>query len=372
MMTIQPLNILFVADYFPALENGGTERQMYNLISGLVDAGHRVKLIVFRDTLFTKEQNTLPVKVQTLNLPKIFSVNALRRAQEIRNIVKDDKIDIVHVFFNDAAIFTPFALAGTKVPVITSRRDMGIWYTSLYLFCLFFANKFVSAVVCNSDAVAGLTCRKELLPNRKANVIYNGISDFCEKSDQNPFPFALDRPVIGLVANISPVKNMVDFINAAAVLNTSGYNFNYVIVGGTVDEYYFGTLKQMIQENELKNNFFFIGSSSCPRKIMSHFSMGVLTSKSEGLSNTLMEYFAAKLPVICTDTGGNPELVRHEKTGLLYQSGDSSALADCIIRLYNDSQLSQYLSKTAYSFVRTMTMGKMIQRHEKLYSSLLQ
>jgi L-malate glycosyltransferase len=66
--------------------------------------------------------------------------------------------------------------------------------------------------------------------------------------------------------------------------------------------------------------------------------IGVLTSSSEGLSNTIMEYMACGLAVVCSEVGGNPELVRHGQEGFLYPAGCVSELAGYIVELCQQPQ----------------------------------
>jgi glycosyltransferase involved in cell wall biosynthesis len=62
--------------------------------------------------------------------------------------------------------------------------------------------------------------------------------------------------------------------------------------------------------------------------------VGALTpSRNEGLSNTILEYMAAGLPVVATDCGGNKELVREGEGGFVVKSGDAEALAGGVIDL---------------------------------------
>jgi glycosyltransferase involved in cell wall biosynthesis len=69
--------------------------------------------------------------------------------------------------------------------------------------------------------------------------------------------------------------------------------------------------------------------------------LGILTSRSnEGLSNAILEYMAASLPVVATDCGGNGELVIHRETGYVVPAGDSAALADAVLRLLSNPELA--------------------------------
>lgn len=72
-----------------------------------------------------------------------------------------------------------------------------------------------------------------------------------------------------------------------------------------------------------------------------------LTSVSEAASLTLLEAMATGLPVIVTAVGGNPEIVRHEREGLLVPRGDVAACGDAIRRLFQNPDLAARLGAAA-------------------------
>ncbi|MFH1755644.1 MAG: glycosyltransferase family 4 protein, partial [Candidatus Latescibacterota bacterium] len=76
-----------------------------------------------------------------------------------------------------------------------------------------------------------------------------------------------------------------------------------------------------------------------PLEILSTFDCFVMSSRLEGLCTSIMDAQALGIPVVATDTGGIPDLVEHEKTGLLAPPGHPEELAAAIIRMLTDSRL---------------------------------
>ena len=78
-------------------------------------------------------------------------------------------------------------------------------------------------------------------------------------------------------------------------------------------------------------------------------SVFVLSSVSEGMPNALMEAMALGLPVVATDcpTGGPRQLIQNGENGLLVENQNEAALADAVLKILSDENLSQKLSKNA-------------------------
>ncbi len=76
-------------------------------------------------------------------------------------------------------------------------------------------------------------------------------------------------------------------------------------------------------------------------ELLSVSDIGVLTSKAEGFSNSILEYMAAALPVVATDVGGAAEAIVPGETGYLVASGDDEQMAERIISLLRDPEGSR-------------------------------
>jgi glycosyltransferase involved in cell wall biosynthesis len=102
------------------------------------------------------------------------------------------------------------------------------------------------------------------------------------------------------------------------------------------------------------------------------FSIKVLASNMEGLSQSLLEAMALGIPVIATNAAGNPDLVQHELNGLLFGDGDIEALSAAIIRLKSDPNFAKILrnqgKKTA---LETFSLQNTILGYEEYFHQLL-
>lgn len=368
----QPMSIVYVIDYLFSV-NGGTERQLHRLIRGMVEKGHKVRLYVFRHTEFTRNLESFECAVESLEIDSLMSLKGIRRLREFRNMLERDGVDVVHGFFNDVALVFPILFMASGLRVFTSRRDMGMWYTTPKLLVLraFFWSRV--GIICNCIAVARLTQSKEWKSEKSVSVIYNGIEKYNTELAVNQIPDSLIDKLqategafrVILVANVRPVKGISDLITAASIVGRDDVHF--FVIGHISDKKYFGELEATIEKNRLDSNFHFFGPVDEPRSVLESFDIGVLCSRSEGFSNTLMEYIDAGLPVIASNVGGNPEMVEHEVNGFLYDSGDSAILANLILKLIDDSSLRASFRNNSLNRKYSFDVSEMINRHLYLY-----
>ena len=361
--------IAFVVDSLHSI-TGGTERQLYVLITGLIKQGKDVELFVLRHSSFTSNLEGFPCKVSELAVSKIVSFKTLVKMFKFKKYLINNGFEIVHVYFNDSAILVPIYCNHPSLAIITSRRDMGFWYTKNKLRLLKLANYFVKYVVSNSKAVNEHTIKTEKLPRVKSQVIYNGQSNTTLIADEElEFPSKNIYKIV-VVANVRKIKNFEDLILAIYELKKDGINVCCTVLGNILEEDYYQHLQRLIKKHELELIFDFKGAIKEPRRYLNNFDIGVLTSHSEGFSNTIMEYLAAGLPVVCSNVGGNPELVKDNENGFLYPVGNAKQLANCLYKILHNVELKKTLSLNAKKGVCSFSDHNMISEHIKLYDSV--
>jgi len=102
--------------------------------------------------------------------------------------------------------------------------------------------------------------------------------------------------------------------------------------------------------------------------ILKDIAIGVICSDSEGLSNSIMEYMAAGLPVVATDVGGNPELVRHGETGFLVPPNHEKALAEALRRVIRSPEEAAKMGTAGRKFIlKEFGVDRMIDQTTELY-----
>ena len=321
----------------------GTEKQLMGILSLLVSKGYEVHLCcLYSNDRFPDLAATLPgCRTVVLDYRGICKSNILSVIGRIRSYVRAHKIDVLHTYFADSVyVGTAVSLISPVKRLVTSRRSLGYWYTGRDVALLRLANRFATSVTVNSEAVEEMVKERENCPPGKISVIYNGIdvesyrrSDARRDEARREFGVASEF-VVGMVANVRPVKKTEVLLRALRTVKSRGVAFSALICGDCSGEYA-ERMKNLTGELGLEDDVRFLGSVADVTKPLSLFDVGVLTSESEGFSNSLLEYMALEVPIVATNVGGNVELLRGTWNALI-EEGDEDALADRIVELAAD------------------------------------
>lgn len=173
--------------------------------------------------------------------------------------------------------------------------------------------------------------------------------------------------VIGTVGRLVAVKDQATLLKTLGCLRDRGLGFTAVIAGA-------GPLLRELeaQRDALGlDNVRFLGNRHDVERVLAALDLFVLSSQSEGLSNTIQEAMATGLPVVATRVGGADELVVDGESGLLVPPGAPEALADALFRLARDPVLRTQMGAAGRRRALALFgLDSMIRSYETLYLSL--
>ena len=183
--------------------------------------------------------------------------------------------------------------------------------------------------------------RKLNLDKKKMRVIYNGI-------DINKFTNQLkiknQKPLIGTVCRVTPVKDILTLIKAANIV-LKNYEAQFVIVGPIEDEVYYKECKELIEAFGIQKNIHFVAGWVSTIEWYPKFDIFTLSSVSEGVPLVLLEAMACGIPCVCTDVGGISEILGD--AGCVVPPRDPISLAEKICDLIENPELASILSEKA-------------------------
>lgn len=281
----------------------------------------------------------------------------LRLAQLFRTL----ECDIVHTHDDKPLVYGSLAvrLARVRRHIHTQHHGVLPQMTLRQRKLVAWAGRLPQAFVCVSRNSASAMADMGLAPERMA-VVWNGI-------DLEKYPYQAPRaggPAV-TVARLSPEKDIATLVRAAAVVVRSLPEFHLEIAGDGPERQ---SLQQLAASLGLVNHVRFLGEIHDVAELLGNASLFVLPSRTEGISLTLLEAMARGLPVVATIVGGNPEVVIHEKTGILVPAGDPDVLASNILWLTRHPREGIIMGHAGRRRAATyFDCRRMVEQYERLY-----
>jgi sugar transferase (PEP-CTERM/EpsH1 system associated) len=174
--------------------------------------------------------------------------------------------------------------------------------------------------------------------------------------------------VIGSVTRMQEVKDPLTLARAFVRLRERGVDARLVLAG---DGPLLGQVRRLLDEAGAARDATLVGSRDDVPELLRSFDVFALSSRVEGISNTILEAMATGLPVVATRVGGNEELVEDGVTGTLVPPGDPKALAGALARYLEDARLrkEQGLRGRARA-EKEFALDGMIARYLALYDDV--
>jgi len=167
------------------------------------------------------------------------------------------------------------------------------------------------------------------------------------------------------------VKGVDVLIRAAAIVCGELPETNFLIAGWAGTKYA-REMQELIGSLGLETNIKLIGQVSTILSILKSCDVFCLLSRSEGLSNALLEAMTCGLPCVATSVGGNPEVVEEQRTGFLVAAEDAHGSASRIMELLRNPSLRAEMGKNSQlRATKEFSVDAMVSRMAALYEQLL-
>ncbi len=346
-----------------SLQVGGLEKVVYNLMR-FCDRAH-----VEPSVWCLGAPGALASDVERLGVP-VRSVSNGSRFGTWKQLVSDlrgSRPHVLHTHNPQPHYFGVTAACLARVPVLVhtkhgrNRPDVRRRVALNNL-----AARLSSRVVCVSANAAEVARHTERVPPGKLRLIRNGIG-LAEFAAPDRPPKAVKRAIH--VARLNIIKDQRTLLRAVRLVVDEVPDFTLDIVGDGEER---AALESLHAELHLSEHVRFLGERSDVSARLRDAGMFVLSSAGEGLSLTLLEAMASGLPIVATNVGGNPEVVAHEKTGLLVPPGSPFELARAILTLIYDPNGALRMGRRGRERVEAeFDMRQVAARYESLYRELV-
>jgi len=301
----------------------------------------------------------------------LFRLQSQKARLAMARYMREQRTQVAHAFDFYTNVMMAPAARFARVPVVLgSHRQIGDLLTPAQFRVQMMAFRLCDRVVCNSQAAAE-RLRQAGLSLSKVVVIPNGLSDELFRETAPAIPKTLGRVRIGMIARMNDlVKNHGTFLRAARDVAKDSAAAEFLMVG---DGPLRSGLEKLAVELGIAERMTFLGERHDIPAVLASLDVSVLISKSESLSNVVLESMAAGLPVVATSVGGNLELVRSGETGLRVEPNDERQLVKALLQLISDPELRARLGENGRAFARSQFhISEIAQRYEELYANLLE
>lgn len=255
--------------------------------------------------------------------------------------LRDGHYDLVQCFGLRAELLTRWVAHGMGLKLISSIRSTDPWRRWHHVALDRLTVDGVTAWISNSQAGMEAKIEREGTPAEKIFVVPNGIPDRAvvdakaRHAARRKFKLAdEDAPVLGVVANITRAKGSEDLIEAIARLRTR-FPRLVCLCAGRIDAE--GRIPKLASSKGLDANFRWLGFLPDAAAVYEASDLAVLASHWEGMPHALIEALRAGVASVATDVGGVPEVIRHQREGLLCPPKSPEALAASIERALADN-----------------------------------
>ena len=338
--TGSPVHVLYLIDVLWGL--GGAEGVLLRIPGLLPKDRYRCTIGTFRLRPESPVFDQLPCPVREFPVNRVFGMEALRAALDLRRFIRSERVQIVHTFFESADLLGGLVAKLSGVPVvISSRRDMGILRSTRHRIAYRLMSSLFNQVQAVSGAVRRETIRADRIDPDKVVTIPNGIEieKLAAADGAAALPHALrlhdDSPLIVSVGHIRRVKGFDVLLRAAAEVCRVYPNATFLIVGAVQEPECDRDLRDLVRQLHLQRNVRFLGKleSESVWSLLKLCDVFCQPSRSEGMSNALLEAMACGLPCVATAVGGTPEVLEDGRTGYIVPSEDYQAAANRILAL---------------------------------------
>ena len=359
---------------------GGEEIHVLNLYKNLLKHQNNTIILVVKNTQLQK-------KLTQLKLPhyacknfkiRIFGISLKPGYSHLRYICKKEKINIIHC--NEEKEILLAKQIAKKLPIKT-------------IFTRHIENKLRKNTLYNIDGLIGVG--KQIISHIKKKACkknYNikeitYISPICDqkkfelcKPEKSKYEFfkknfglsIKNLPIICTIANMykDGVKNHILLFKAIYKLVYQKNKKVQLILAGTGPSQ--ESLKNKVKTLKLTQYIYFLGRTNKIPEVLFYSDMKVLPSLHEGFSMVLTEASLMKKPIIAPTQTGAINIIKHNKTGLLFKNNDVDDLINQIEHILNNYKLGQTLGIQAYNFVKTnFSIEENIKNHILLYNKIV-
>jgi L-malate glycosyltransferase len=370
-----PPHVLFLIDHLMAL--GGGETNLLKVVQLMPPELVRCSIGTFRINPEIRKNINVPVHVFPWR--RVYHLDALKAAADLRKLIRDEHVDIVQTYFETSNLWGGLVAKLSGALLLSSRRDMGILRKTKHELAYRLVNRLSDRVLAVSEEVKRFCIDADHIDPKEISVVYNGVDlqhIAAEAKQENPFATAEwvgASHIITCVANVRRVKGIDVLIRTAQRVCRELPGAVFLVAGSLYERDFSEEVQKLIHSLGLEKNVKLLGFVRDPLPLLKMSDAFCLLSRSEGFCNALLEAMACGVPSVVTRVGGNPEAIQDGENGFLVPVGDEAAAAERLLFLLRNPERASHIGETGRTAAQTRFSAEtMIQKLISLYRDLLE
>lgn len=366
---------------------GGAEEHVLSLLTSLRSHGFTPFIAAPVSLLKTMMAELAKYQVRSLSIEMQSMVQGPRLIRQLMTFLRREQIDLIHSHSVIATLCAvPAASLFRDCKIVETCHGREFWREGKRIKGNYWldrqVSRFVDRFIAVSNAAAYYLESDKRIAREKIVIVRNG-RDLRSLKPATPGENATARAALGLgnermillLGRLAREKGHASFLEALRLLGSRNPSIVAMFAGiGPLEN----ELRGICNAMQLNEHVRFLGYRTDLQRLLAAADLVVLPSISEGLPLVAVEALAAARPIVATATGGTPEVVIDDQTGLLVPPQDPSALADAMHRVLTDQELACRLGANGRRFVeqhfdvrmqieRTMTLYRDLTSRDTLY-----
>ena len=344
----------------------------------LVKKGYEIHFITYKQPVriqnLTQGLHFHEVHVPTYDLFK-YQPYELALSSKIVDVVKKYKIDMLHVHYAIPHAYAAYMGKkmledeGIQIPMITTLHGTDITLVGSHPFykkaVQFSINhsEYVTAVSQSlkedTERLFDITTQIKVIPNFIDVEKFKFKTVPCEKGQIAPD----DQLVITHISNFRPLKRVIDVLKTFKIVNEQ-LNVKLLMVGDGPEK---ERAMRHCRSHNMEDAVLFLGKSNQIDEILCFSDLFLLPSEQESFGLAALEAMVHRVPVVCSDVGGLPEVIENGVSGFLCPVGDINAMAEKAIHILEDPERHKGFKEQAYESSKKFDIQEVISHYESLY-----
>jgi glycosyltransferase involved in cell wall biosynthesis len=367
-------SMLFVT---PWMLSGGIERNIQGKVPWLAARGHRVEVIAWQvaERLAAGDNPALQAfraaGVPVRRLPPAGRLELVRHAARVAARALRGRFDVVvgHELRANVVVLLAKLMTGGRGRAIAEvhnqpalYRDMGASERLLRLARRLY--RHADGIVAVSDELRRAQIEIFGVDPARVATIHNPIAiERIAAAARTPLALPDATPFIVACGRLTDVKGFDDLIRAFAAVRRR-HVLRLVILGDGPER---ANLERLAATEGLNGDLRLPGFVANPFAWFGHARCFVLSSRSEGMANVLIEAATAGAPIVSSRCGGVTEVIEDERTGLLYEPGDVEGLTRALNAVLDRPDDAARRARAARDRVRAFADARILPRLEAYY-----